>query len=272
MIIDQLPELTNTFDTDEIPIERGTNTYKTKIAVFFSGLRDLIAARVAKSGDTMTGNLTFDNGYRNIFKSTFDVTEAPSSSIVVTNQSDFVDKNNVQYAYFRGRYSSDSNLGLQLGATRNGVNNLIAFNINSSGVRTIQLSDAGIWRKALNIGTDGALPITVPQGGTGQTAVTETTAVSSIATAGSNVTLLASNYVQWGKIAQLRLAIKATAAISAGSVLATLVSDKKPKTTTFIGATQSGRTGYISTTGAVSIGQSLAADASVTLLATYLLP
>lgn len=49
MIIDQLPSIGTVQSTDEIPIERGTTTYKTTV----DGLE-----KVSRAGDTMTGTLT----------------------------------------------------------------------------------------------------------------------------------------------------------------------------------------------------------------------
>lgn len=52
MIIDQLPEISTVQETDEIPVERGTTTYKSTL----QKLKDLVASLLTKS-DVGLGNV-----------------------------------------------------------------------------------------------------------------------------------------------------------------------------------------------------------------------
>lgn len=49
------------------------------------------------------------------------------------------------------------------------VANYINLYVRKDGTRTVSVSDAGAWRTALGIGTNGAFPVTKAQGGTGKT-------------------------------------------------------------------------------------------------------
>ena len=75
----------------------------------------------------------------------------------------------------------------------------------------------------------GAFPITIAQGGTGSTGIFTTSTVSDILTAASGATIVSADFAQWGKLAQLRVAVKYNQSIPSTDVtLATLKSGKKP--------------------------------------------
>ena len=74
MIIDQLPEISTVQDTDEIPIERGTATYKTPLSKLWTRLKTVFIVDASTSADTTWSSnkidtqlggkqdtLTFDN-------------------------------------------------------------------------------------------------------------------------------------------------------------------------------------------------------------------
>lgn len=69
-------------------------------------------------------------------------------------------------------------------------------------------------------------------GGTGQSGVSAESVIANIASAGSSCSITSATFHQWGKVAQLYIAIKVSAAKSSGDVLATLVTGKRPVQTT----------------------------------------
>ena len=103
------------------------------------------------------------------------------------------------------------------------------------------------------------------------TAVSSTTTVSEVAVAGSGYSIIQAQYSSWGKIAMVHLAVKK--GLSAGSgtqTICTLVSDKRPK------YVAPGDCGYsnncaIGTGGGVVISQSVAANETLQIRATYIL-
>lgn len=179
MIIDQLPTISPPVqDTDELAIERGTQTYKVSVGNSF----------VKKTGDTMTGALQITgvtpNGDK-IFgtkNENYGITSIPSST-----QNDYLfiayGSDDKMLGSIRDYISSTGQIGLSIFG-RNEYNGSPVLNglyllVDSSGNRVVDFSDVVPWRKALGIGTNGALPITVAQGGTGAT-----TAIGAIANLG----------------------------------------------------------------------------------------
>lgn len=72
--------------------------------------------------------------------------------------------------------------------------------------------------------------LAVNKGGTGSTAVTTTSVVSEIATAASGFTIASANYSVWGKVATIRVFVRATAAVTGTgwNTIATITSGKRP--------------------------------------------
>lgn len=134
-----------------------------------SAWRDAIGA-VNIAGDTMTGNLTISNGSPGAYADATSKTDgvAPSSD---TNSIGFRlrDKNGNNVAMFTDRWNADGRQGAFVSGARNGVYNALYLLVDSSGDRVVSVSDAAPWRTALGLGTSGALPITIAQGGTGAT-------------------------------------------------------------------------------------------------------
>lgn len=280
MIIDQLPELTNTFDTDEIPIERGTNTYKTKISTFFSGLRDLIAARVAKSGDTMTGVLTLigtsTTGIK--LKSIEKENGVIPSGEQIQPRIEFHDKNDFNLGYLYHAITTDGRQGFSIVSRRtvnsSTVTNYLALYTDASGNNSIVLLPVP-WRKALNLGTDGALPITIAQGGSGQTAVASYGSKSAvIASETTGYTVQVVTLKVWGKVAQIAVGVKAS---STGTVTGKGICTLKPlalpgETTAVIPGNSNFTDATISTTGILAVTGNFASTSTTYYFrATYLL-
>lgn len=141
---------------------------------------------------------------------------------------------------------------------------------NSSGTWSSwkTFSMAGHKHAASDI-TSGTLPIA--RGGTGSTGTTYTETIADIITKGTNITISSARYAQWGKIAQIYLVLKTTAALSGNKVVATLVDGKRPRT--FAGAIVNyDGTGIIYTNGEIHVNKSYASGTTLNIEATYILP
>ena len=129
-------------------------------------------------------------------------------------------------------------------------------------------SDTGHKHAAGDI-TSGTLAL--DRGGTGQTATGATTTISSIATAASGCEITTAQYAYWGKMAMIRLVVKKTAAVSSGTTtLCTMVSGKRPK---YNAPAQWGwnNGAIVTTAGNVQVNGAISANASITIMATYIL-
>lgn len=117
--------------------------------------------------------------------------------------------------------------------------------------------------------TSGTLPL--DRGGTGQAATGTTNTIAEIAAAESGVTITSAYYAWWGKVAMVRLVVTKKTAVSSGTTtLCTLVSGKRPRYTAMAEwAWNSG--GQILPGGSVQVNGAIAANASLTILSTYIL-
>lgn len=127
----------------------------------------------------------------------------------------------------------------------------------------------------INAGTlaSARLPtVPVDKGGTGQTGVEKSTDIAAAMSAASGVTISAAQVATWGKVMQVLITAKATAAKSGTWTVGTMTAGHRPELVTFgtsnLAAIEQCRMG---TDGAVSVAGTLAANASVSLSFTYLL-
>lgn len=138
-----------------------------------------LSGKVSKSGDTMTGGLKITG-----------ITNQPSSTMLFHEDTYSLSNlpSSTAYRYlFTLEDSAENVLGdLQAYLTAAGrtgislyainkhnnstVTNGVTLAVNADGTKSIVLTDADVWRFALGLGTSGALPITIAQGGTGATA------------------------------------------------------------------------------------------------------
>ena len=138
------------------------------------------------------------------------------------------------------------------------------------GSRVVVMKQSGTYVVLGKISGASVFPISM--GGSGQSQVDSTSVISDIATAGANITLSFAYYSQWGKIAMIEINATATANISSGSVIFTLVSGKRP-------ALESSAQVWLSTSltsvirqnGEVLLGGNLSSGNAATILAVYLL-
>jgi hypothetical protein len=80
MIIDQLPEISTVQETDEIPVERGTTTYKSTLRK----LKDLVASLLIKYVDKsdISVSISSNGGYQSL--GTFTSLGVPAGATVVS--------------------------------------------------------------------------------------------------------------------------------------------------------------------------------------------
>ena len=231
-----------------------------------------LSGKVSKSGDTMTGALREKT-------SSITIGTVPSSTLYPPLNV-FSDSTDTAFGGIYGTYTSSGRLGINVGSNRtvNGtaIYNWLGLLVDGSGNRVIAISEAAPWRSALGLGTSGAFPITIAQGGTGQTEVTGSgLAKTDIITAASGYEVTGAYYRQWGKLAQIQLAVKRTGAtISSATTMTigTLVTGKRPPlpsqallssgTVTYT---------YIGSNGSVTAYGTRAQNTTYNIYSTYLL-
>lgn len=250
---------------------------------------------VDKSGDTMTGSLTIQNSEPRLYFKDPEMdttlnTPTSSNNILVI----FQDKNGRLQSRIQSQFNLEGTSTISIGSRRvvsgADISNNLDISVEKDGSRVISVTSPAAWRTALGLGTNGAFPITVAQGGSGQTGITTTTTASSIITAASGITISAAEYCQWGKVAQLQITWKSSNTISVGAdgnaanvTIGTIASGKRPKINSagtsygdnggpafyLLGAGGSLQLGACGGTGAT---RTIAANTTFNCHITYLLP
>lgn len=237
------------------------------------------SGKVNRSGDTMTGLLNIERTSPGVIGK---VTNRASEDTAEANANSYgfriVDKNNNPVAIYTDRYETSGENGALIGGYRmvDGTlyGNILRILINPSGIPVVYVTSPAAWRKALQLGSStGAFPLTVAQGGSGDTQTVRETTIANVATAGANVTLTQALFCRWGKLAMIEIIGKATADIAAGSTVFTMVSGKRPALDSSAQVWRS--TTYVSTIHpdgtAVLVGGTLSSGSGFTILACYLL-
>lgn len=291
---------------DRVAVVKYSGTYLVLGAI---GLTDPYAdAYVKKSGDTMTGALTISAGGLNVAAGGIDVDaggiNVDAGGVSVSNggistnsyanidavnqtigdlpagnyrdgELRFRDKLKTAFLRLNNFFGSDGRIGGQLTVFRTisgaEAQNILGLYIDAQGSQTVEVSSPASWRRALGLGNNGALPLLLSQGGSGQTGLYQTATISNIATAGSGFTISSATYSQWGMVASLFIKITATSAVTSDvwSTAATLASGKRP-CSTVIASELNKRITAIYSGGAINIWGQLAANTSLEIFATYL--
>ena len=247
---------------------------KTKTAVL-DIVDGLLKKRVAKAGDTMTGNLYIsgsNNGarIRRTGKTSGETTSANANGIGFR----VGDKNDNIIAIITDYYTSDNRQGAWIAGARevdgSRVYNSLNLYVDSEGTRTVTSNCAGAWRSMLGLGTTTvALPIT--NGGTGMTG-TSSAVTTDVATAATNFQITSASYRSWGKMAMINVVVKATAAVAAGSRLTFTITSGKRPAMILSTVTNEGDRAYIDTAGGVYTYHAVSANSTFAIRTTYLLP
>ena len=235
--------------------------------------------KVSKSGDTMTGALTTRDAPINVDDPDFTVGTRPSAN-QWTMPLRFRDSAGKAIARVLGFYGSDGRCGIQIYGDQvvngEGKYNYLSLSIDENGLGYVNMNYPAAWRSALGLGTNGVLPLTVAQGGSGQTGVITETTVSEIATPATGWTITSATFARWGKLAAIELNIKTTEQVTVTYTdpVATLVQGKRP-------AVDAPARCWLSTSRVAAIrpsGQILMtegtinADVGYTIISQYLLP
>lgn len=117
----------------------------------------------------------------------------------------------------------------------------------------------------------GTLP--VDKGGTGATAVTTTSVVSEIVTAASGFAITAANYSVWGKVATIRVFVRATTAVTGTGwhTVATIASGKRPTMYFALSDPNNRKMQITGSSGNLQVYGAIAQDEEFNFTATYLL-
>ena len=127
------------------------------------------------NADTMAGNLTIKNSSPGIIAKNNNI-DRTQTFTTTTNSIGFRinDQNDKLVALYTDRYQTDGYNGAWMCGRRdignNTVYNSLQLLIDSEGHRQVSITAKNPWRIALGLGqSDGTLPITIEQGGTGAT-------------------------------------------------------------------------------------------------------
>ena len=225
--------------------------------------------RVAKSGDTMTGDLTLNADLlRNSTIIDSRIGQGVPSSGIYDAKETVYDKNGYRIYYSQMSKSASDMVYRSFTVCRRSSDGETEYRtglylqLNSQGKPSIGFYDdegKNAWLTALDIGT----PTTI-------------TTASSIVTAASGWTIESATYCQWGKTAQINIQFKKNGtAITTETTNAcgTLVTGKRPITQCIIGSTNADVVyGYISTAGVINVRSTWDANTTKRVLATYILP
>lgn len=240
------------------------------------GTPNQVDQKVNRSGDTMTGLLNINRTSPGVIAKT---TGRASSDTVATNTNSYgfrvVDKNGDVVALYTDRYETTGENGAFIGGYRmvNGTNtgNNLRLLVDAAGNKLVYVTSPGAWRKALGLGTNGAFPITVAQGGTGNTGIVVVDTIANIISAASGFTITQAAFCAWGKIAMIYVRAKATAATSSGwHTVGTVVSGKRPAVMLHASELNFGASSFY-ITGEIQVYGAMTADQNLYLSATYLL-
>lgn len=156
------------------------------------------------------------------------------------------------------------------------VSNALELRMEQDGTRSVAFTSPAAWCDALGLGTSGVLPITIAQGGSGQTGVESSSTASNVITGSSGVTINGAAYAKWGKVVQIYVDLKSTSAISASSwtTVGTIVSDLRPRWSTggSLVAPCVAANIIIESNGNLRLKGAISANTTITIGAIYIIP
>lgn len=229
---------------------------------------------VLKAGDTMTGALTVKSNV--ILDSTTQAIGTRPQSSIADRYVRFRDKNGLQLAALQDVFMNNGDVGFELVSSRTNndtyYSNFLRMIVDENGNAGVYVNVPQSWRSALGLGTNGAFPLTIAQGGSGNTATYYTTTVSEICTANSTeFTITSAKYAQWGKIASISVAGTGLKAHTNETiVMFTMASGKRPKIDSSARAWRN-TSSLLHTDGTLDFSGTWAANSGFTFISTYLL-
>ena len=220
------------------------------------------------------------SGYINVRTGLIQIGTTPSSGLY---PSAFIsrDANDVIYGRLSGTYLPSGRLGINVGSERiiNGttVYNWLGLLIDNNGnpIVTVSASADVAWRSALGIGTSGAFPITIAQGGTGSTGTSSDESGANLFTPASGFSISEAYSYSWGKVAMINIAVTKTTAVTSQTflTLGTITANKRPKAVICASSTDTAViNAYVLSSGSVNVNvSSWGANTTKRIMAVYLL-
>ena len=223
---------------------------------------------VNQAGDAMTGNLDIDSMQYD--------TDVPPAQNSAGSFLRFRDKDGERVAALQPVFMADGDVGFELVAARliSGAtnSNFIRLTVDASGTKKVYISSPKAWRGALELGSSGELPLTIAQGGSGNTETYFTETISDICSSSSDFTVTTAKYAKWGKIASIFIKGKWTRTTSSNGwiTVLTMNSGKRPK---FEAAARAwlNTNAYLYGNGILYFYGTITQDSEATFISTYLL-
>ena len=231
---------------------------------------------VSKSGDTMTGDLILQNARLYMDSPWITVGTIPEED-QWTKEITFRDSAQkiIGELYCGHRQNGRDGIVLYGTQTVNGVekDNMLGLYVDDDGSGYVHINYPTAWRSALGLGSSGALPLTIGQGGTGATGIVKVTGSAGIfSSVASGFSVSSAVYAQWGKLAMVTALFVPSAAGTTTNwkTWATLASGKRPAAEI---AADCSATTYclIGTDGAITLSLKESANVGYRVSATYLL-
>ena len=231
---------------------------------------------VSKAGDTMTGNLILQNARLYMDNPGITVGTIPEED-QWTKEISFRDSAQKIIGELYCEHLTNGRDGIVLYGkqTVSGEDeyNLLGLYVDDDGSGYVRLTHPTAWRSALGLGSGGALPLTIGQGGTGSTGLYKVTGSSGIfSSVASGFSVSSAVYAQWGKLAMVTALFVPSAAGTTTNwkTWATLASGKRPAAEI---AADCSATTYclIGTDGAIRLSLNESANVGYRVSATYVL-
>jgi len=236
------------------------------------------------SGGTLTGNVTIEKAlpYLMMKDNTLNTRLGQVGSPTYTGrwyaydandrpcfytETTLLENGQLQRSFVCRRYSAD-------GKTE--YNNGFYLRIDGSGNPNVTFTTGGAaaWRAGLGLGTSGALPVTVAQGGTGSTGVTYTSTAADVFTPAAGVTLVEASMARWGKLVQVYVRVALATATGAGDITNTALGTLavKPRTAASLSPNSAGGVAgfFANASGTVYVTATHAASTNLSFGGVYL--
>lgn len=274
--------------TSGVPVMDGTASLGTATTYAKSDhVHPTDSTKVSKVGDTMSGDLLIEGNSLGLSMKTSTIIGKIGDSVPTSNKYGghiyITDANDDRIFYSEMARTTADQLYRSFVVTRlksDGTTvcgNGFYLRVNADGTPLVTWygDSKEAWLSALGLGSSGSLPVTIGQGGTGQTEVTSITTASTLLTAASGVTIASANFAKWGKLASLYVSCSKSSDISStNTVLFTMKSGYRPAVRSLIRAsTTSAHRGYINTNGEAIIAfeNTWASGSQIYYFCTYLL-
>ena len=249
----------------------GTRFYAVSDAPAF---RSAIAAPGLSADNTLTGRQTMSGEYIILKSTNINDGTTPSSDTYGDAQLQLYDSNNTYMGTICAAMLANGRQRFRLGTRRTigGTHkyNYVDLDIDSGGNQFVNLSAPQAWRNGLGA-SGGIWPRSL--GGSGQSGVATTTAISKVLSAASGFTLSNCYFQRWGHVAHLTVTVVTASAISENTVFAPFTVKEGYRPKSLVSMAGRDTTGFVNASGVVSCRAqvALAAGATFYVSATFLI-